>query len=81
MAMIMVPAIVNGAIDAHVTPDGLAAMVKGQKPVPGAPGSEPAEPAARSEPAEPAPKVKTTLGYSDLTGFALIRRRQGASRW
>jgi hypothetical protein len=69
MAMMMVPTMVNGAIDAYVTPDGLAAMVKGQKPVPDAPSREPAEPAAPPEPAEPAPKVKTTLGYSDLNTF------------
>lgn len=58
LAMMMVPAMVNGAVDAYVTPDGIGAMVQGQKPV-----------AAEETPAEPAPDVKTSLGYSDLNTF------------
>lgn len=60
MAMLMVPAIVNGAIDAYVTPEGLGAMVKGQKPVGDAPAVEPAAPGQ---------DVETSFGYSDLNTF------------
>ncbi len=53
-AVMMVPMIVNQAVDVYVTPDGLAALTAGQKPemveVPAAgPGSAPAPPTAEDK--------------------------------
>lgn len=84
LAMMMIPAMVNAAIDAYVTPDGMANIVKGQKPK------------AASEPAPPPPpadKPKMSYGYTDLDTFkvtidphdsepmALVMRRQGFFTW
>lgn len=86
LGMLMVPAIVNNAIDLYVTPDGIAAMTQGRKP-----GEEGAsEPVAA--PAEGA-KVKTSMGYSDLDTFrarfsaegqqplTMVMRRRGLFEW
>lgn len=84
LAMMMVPAMVNTAIDAYVTPDGMANIVKGQKP------KTATEPAPATPPAE---KPKMSYGYTDLDTFKvtidsgdsepmnLVMRRQGFFTW
>jgi len=84
IALMMIPAMVNTAIDAYVTPDGMANIVKGQKP------KAAADPAPPPPPAE---KPKTSYGYTDLDTFKvtidsadtapmdLVMRRQGFFTW
>ncbi|MFN7109108.1 MAG: DUF2939 domain-containing protein [Brevundimonas sp.] len=84
LAMMMIPGMVTTAIDAYVTPDGIANIVKGQKPK------------AATEPtpvASPSEEPKTSYGYTDIDTFkvtidssdsepmALVMRRQGLFTW
>lgn len=84
LAMMMIPGMVTTAIDAYVTPDGMANIVEGQKP------KAATEPAPVAQPAE---EPKTSYGYTDIDTFkvtidpvdsepmSLVMRRQGFFTW
>ncbi len=84
IAFMMIPAMVNTAIDAYVAPDGMANIVKRHKP------KAAADPAPPPPPAE---KPKMRYGYTDLDTFKvtidsadsdpmdLAIRRQGLFTW
>lgn len=91
LAMVMVPAIVERALDAYVTPDGLAAIMKGD-------GSSKAKAVEASPPASKAARSGEpdwSYGYKDLNTFqiatveestpdgstAFTMRREGMFRW
>lgn len=75
-AIMMIPTIINNAVDMYVTADGISAMVQGQKPP--APTSGPDALPATTVPApgptpktDPAPPkdVETSYAYRDLDTF------------
>ncbi len=73
-AMMMIPTIINNAVDIYVTADGISAMVQGQKP--SVPTTEPNSPATPPAPtptpkADPAPvkDIETSYAYKDLDTF------------
>ena len=82
--MMMIPVIVDKAVDAYVTPDGLSAMVRGSKP------NE-----AKAEPATENPdidytyewvnadrfRVKMTNTKTKEPGPTLVFDRQGFASW
>lgn len=81
-AMMMVPAMVNGAVDVYVTADGMANLVQGRKPAEKGPA-----------PVTPMEEPVTSYGYTDIDTFkvtvdsaeaepmALVMRRQGLFAW
>lgn len=85
LAMMMVPAMVNGAVDAYVTPDGMRSIVQGQQPA--QPGS-----GVSRDPVDDT-GVKTSFGYSgldtfrvnvdspDMKGLSMVMHRQGLFGW
>lgn len=84
LGMMMIPAIVDKAVDVYVTPDGLSAMVQGNKP------SD-----AKAEPAKENPdieytyewvnadrfRVKMTNTKTNEPGPTLVFDRQGFASW
>ena len=82
LGAMLVPAMVDRMIDAYVTPDGLAAMVRGQKP------NEKAVPVAREEIDFDASYVnldrfRVTMRNTQLNedGPSLVFERQGFASW
>lgn len=87
LAVMMIPTVVNNAVDVYVTPDSLASLVRGQKPA--EPGSEPVAPSRASEETD----VKATYRYVDLNTFrteitdgvddpiGMVMHREGLFSW
>ena len=85
LAMMMVPAMVGGAVDAYVTADGMANIVEGRKPA--------EKGGTTTAPTAPVDEPRTSYGYTDLDTFkvkidtdeteplALVMRRQGLFTW
>jgi len=73
LGLVLVPALVDKAIDAYVTPDGIAVMVDhGRLP------SMRTDPSSASQNDEGASALKSTVGYSDLNHFEVDLTRQDA---
>lgn len=62
-------ALVNGMVDAIVSPQGLAMMMRGEKPLAAATAESPD--AGTPEPAREADKVETSMGYDGLSQFTI----------
>ena len=68
----MAAALINPMIDALVTPEGLAMMLKGDKPTP----------AAKQAQAQPEPSpadAETTMGYEGFDRFVVTAKKKGSS--
>ena len=63
-------ALVNAMVDAMVSPQGLAMMMQGEKPL-AASKTETTESSAQPEPGKASNKVETTMGYDGLSQFTV----------
>lgn len=76
LAMLFGPALVSGVVDAFVTPEAIAVMVReGEPPAPDLEGGATAPASAEPE-AAPDDRVRQSYGFRDLNTFTVTLTRQ-----